>query len=78
MRHTSTFLALKIASALCDVAAEVGSDLSLRKRQKDVEAKKGGQGPAAQKRLKGLEAKVREALDKKEALDAMLKDTVDV
>ena len=78
IRHTSTYLALKIASALCDVAAEVGNDLSLRKRQKDAEAKKGGQGPASQKKLKGLEGKVKNALEKKEVLDAMLKDTVDV
>ena len=78
IRHTSTYLSLKIVSALCDVAGSVSADLSLRQRQRDAEAKKGGQGPAAQKKLKELEGKVKEARSKKQALDESLQETFDM
>lgn len=78
IRHTSTYLSLKINTALCDVAAGVSSDLSLKQRQKDAEAKKGGQSAAAQKKLKELEAKVKDARQKKERLEEYMQETFDV
>ena len=78
IRHTSTYLALKINSALCDIAGTVSEDLSLRQRQKEAEVKKGGQGPAAQKRVKDLESKVREALQKKQRLEEYMDEIFSV
>jgi cohesin complex subunit SA-1/2 len=78
IRHTSTYLSLKINTALCDVAAGVSSDLSLKQRQKDAEVKKGGQSAAAQKKLKELEAKVKDARQKKERLEEYMQETFDV
>jgi len=78
IRHTSTNLTLKICSALCDIAAGVASELSLTQRQKDAEAKKGAQGPAGKKRLAELEAKVKEAKEKKKMLHSYMQETFDV
>lgn len=78
IRHTSTHLALRVCSALCDIAAGVASELSLTQRQKDAEAKKGAQGPAGKKRLAELEAKVKECKDKKKLLHNYMQETFDV
>jgi len=77
MRHTCTRLSLKVCTALCDVAAAISSELSLKQRQRDAEAKKGAQGPTAKKRLADLEAKCKESQTKKELLDEMLTKTLD-
>ncbi|ORY35894.1 hypothetical protein BCR39DRAFT_512886 [Naematelia encephala] len=69
IRHTSTYLALKINSALCDVAANVTKDLSLAQRQRESEEKKGGVGAAAQKRLQDAEKRVKEAHERKVRLE---------
>jgi len=77
MRHTCTRLSLKVCTALCDVAAAVSSELSLRQRQRDAEAKKDAQGPAGKKRLADLQAKCEESQRKKAQLDEMLHKTLD-
>jgi cohesin complex subunit SA-1/2 len=66
-----------VCTALCDVAAAVSSELSLRQRQRDAEAKKNAQGPAGRKRLADLEAKCGESQTKKAVLDEMMKKTLD-
>ena len=78
IRHTSTYLTLKINTALCDVAAGVSKDLSLKQRQKEVEIKKGLHGAVGQKRLKDSEAKVKEAYDRKTRLEEYMQETFDV
>ncbi|ORX41194.1 STAG domain-domain-containing protein [Kockovaella imperatae] len=77
IRHTSTYITLKMISALAEVASEISQDLSVKQRQRDVEVQKGGKGPAALKRVKTLEEKVNEAGTKKAALDAALNDSFD-
>lgn len=78
IRHTSTFLTLKINSALCDVAAGVSKDLSLKQRQKENEAKKSGSGAAYQKRLKDSEVRVKEAHERKVRLEEYMQENFDV
>ena len=78
IRHTSSYLALKLNSALCDVAAGVSKDLSLKQRQREAEAKKAATGVAAQKRLKDAEAKVKEAHERKVRLEEYMQETFDV
>jgi cohesin complex subunit SA-1/2 len=76
IRHTSTYIALKINTALCDVAAGVSKDLSIKQRQREAEAKKGG--AAAQKRVKEAEAKVKEAHERKVKLEEYMTEIMDV
>ncbi|WWC92113.1 uncharacterized protein L201_007067 [Kwoniella dendrophila CBS 6074] len=78
IRHTSTYMALKINSALCDVASTVSKDLSLRQRQREAEIKKGGTTNAAQKRLKEAEEKVKEAQFRKDRLEEFFQEIFDV
>lgn len=78
IRHTSTYLSLKLNSALCDVAAGVSKDLSLKQRQREAEARKGATGAAARKRLKEAEAKVKDAHEKKTRLEEYMQETFDV
>ncbi|KAK6906813.1 hypothetical protein I203_100800 [Kwoniella mangroviensis CBS 8507] len=78
IRHTSTYMLLKINSSMCDVASSVGKDLSLKQRQKEAEIKKGGTSNAAQKRLKELEEKVKEVQKRKERLHDMFQEIFDV
>ncbi len=78
IRHTSTYLSLKLNSALCDVAAGVSKDLSLKQRQREAEARKGATGAAAHKRLKEAEAKVKDAHEKKTRLEEYMQETFDV
>ena len=78
IRHTSTYLTLKINSALCDVAAGVSKDLSLKQRQREAEAKKSTTGPAAQRRLKEAETAVKQAHERKTRLEEYMLETFDV
>ncbi|WVQ95735.1 hypothetical protein IAU59_002834 [Kwoniella sp. CBS 9459] len=78
IRHTSTYILLKINTALCDVAATVSKDLSLKQRQKEAEIKKGGTTAAAQKRIKYAEVKVKEAHERKQQLEELMKEIFDV
>ncbi|WWC65419.1 uncharacterized protein I303_108037 [Kwoniella dejecticola CBS 10117] len=77
IRHTSTYMALKINSSLCDVASSVSKDLSLKQRQREAEIKKGGTSNAAQKRLKELEEKVKEAETRKVRLQEFFTEIFD-
>ena len=77
VRHTSTYLALKINSALCDVAVDVTKDLGLRQRQKEAEEKKGNLS-AVPKKVKDAEKKVREAHERKTTLEDYMKEITDV
>ncbi|BEI80426.1 hypothetical protein CcaverHIS002_0109550 [Cutaneotrichosporon cavernicola] len=76
IRHTSTFIGLKVHSALCDAAAQVNKDLSVKQRQKEAEAKKSGQ--AAKKRAKNAENKVKESHAQKVRLEEHMKEIFDV
>jgi cohesin complex subunit SA-1/2 len=72
LRHTSTYIALKFCSALCDVVSEVSKDLGLKQRQKEAEEKRGG------KKVKEAEKKVTEAHERKTKLERYMQDSVDV
>lgn len=78
IRHTSTHIALKICSALCDVAVEVSKDLSLKQRQRDAESKKGGVTGQAKKKVAAMEEKVTESREKKEKLEEYMQEIFDV
>ncbi|WRT70504.1 uncharacterized protein IL334_007502 [Kwoniella shivajii] len=78
IRHTATHMALKLNSALCDVAASVSKDLSLKQRQKEAEVKKSGTSNAAQKRVKDAEEKVAEAQGRKQRVEEMFQEIFDV
>lgn len=56
----------------------MSKDLGLRQRQRDAEAKKGGAGAAAQKRVKDAEKKVTEVRERKAALEGFMQDIFDV
>jgi cohesin complex subunit SA-1/2 len=75
IRHTGTYITLKIVTELCDVASTVSKDLSLKQRQKETEAKKSGAGPAFQKRMKDAETKVKEAHTRKTKIEGIMQDT---
>jgi len=77
IRHTSTYIALKIVTELCVQAGDISKELNLKQRQKDMEAKKGGVGPAFQKKMKDAEAKVKEVQGKKERLEEIMRDSFD-
>lgn len=78
LRHTSTFIALKVNSALCEAASVVSKDLSLKQRQREAEAKKTtGDAKTRRERVKEAEKKVKEAHEMKTALEDMMGDTVD-
>ena len=77
IRHTSTYIALKIVTELCVQAGDISKELNLKQRQKDMEAKKGGVGPAFQKKMKEAEAKVKEVHAKKARLEEIMKDSFD-
>lgn len=78
LRHTSTYMSLRINSALCDVAESVNKDFTLKQRQREAEAKK-TTGTAAQKKERTREAdkKVREAHEQKTLLEEMMQETMD-
>jgi cohesin complex subunit SA-1/2 len=71
-------MALKINSALCDVAANVSKDVSLAQRQRENEEKKGGVGAAYAKRIKDAENRIMEAQERKKTLEAFMEETFDV
>lgn len=74
IRHTATFIALKINTALCQCATTVSKELSLKQRQKEAEAKKGGSTAAAKKRVKEAEEKVKEVHARKTTLEGYMDD----
>ncbi|KAL1409808.1 cohesin complex subunit [Vanrija albida] len=78
IRHTATFITLKINSALCDAAATASNELSIKQRQREAEAKKSGSGAAAKKRLKEAEDKVKEAHERKTRLEEYMTEIFDV
>jgi cohesin complex subunit SA-1/2 len=77
IRHTSTYMALKVVTELCSQAGELGKELNLKQRQRDMEAKKSGVGPAYQKKMKEIEAKVKEVHDKKARLEELMRESFD-
>lgn len=77
IRHTSTYIANKIVTELCTQASDVSKELSLKQRQKEMEAKKGGSGQAFQKRMKEAENKVKEVHEKKKRLEELMKENFD-
>lgn len=74
IRHTGTFIALKLNTALCAVAATASNELSIKQRQKDAEVKKGGSGAAVKKRIKEAESKVKEAHTRKTVLEEYMQE----
>ncbi|WVQ70491.1 hypothetical protein IAR50_000010 [Cryptococcus sp. DSM 104548] len=78
IRHTATYITHKMITALCDVAAQVSKDLSVKQRQRDAEVRKAGNGAAAQKRVKDAEEKVKEEQGKKATLEAIMNEVFDV
>ena len=71
-------MVLKINSTLCEVAAEVNKELSLRQRQREHEEKKDGQTNASKKKLKEAENKVKEVHERKTRLEALMSEIFDV
>ncbi|OXG45753.1 cohesin complex subunit SA-1/2 [Cryptococcus neoformans Bt120] len=78
IRHTSTYMTLRINSALCDVAADVSKDLSVKQRQRDAEVRKAGVTNAAQKRVKAAEDRVKEVQERKQTLEELMQEIFDV
>lgn len=76
IRHTATFIALKINSALCEAAASVSKELSIKQRQREAEAKK--TGSAAKKRLEDAEEKVKETHERKTKLEEYMQEIFNV
>lgn len=70
-------MALKIVTELCSQAGDLSKELNLKQRQRDMEAKKSGVGPAYQKKMKDVEAKVKEVHDKKARLEEIMRDSFD-
>lgn len=77
LRHTSSYIALKINSALCEVAGEVSRELGLKQRQREAESRKGNT-PAIQKKVKEAEKKVREVHERKTVLEEHMKEICEV
>lgn len=75
IRHTGTFIALKVTSALSQVAATASNELSLKQRQKEAEAKKGGSTAAAKRRIAEAEEKVKEAHERKARIEEYMDET---
>lgn len=78
IRHTATFIALKINSALCEAAASVSKELSIKQRQREAEAKKAGSNAAAKKRLEDAEQKVEETHERKTKLEEYMQEIFNV
>lgn len=78
LRHTATYMSIRITSAICEVAADVSKDLSMKQRQREAEAKKAGSTAAGQKRVKEAEKKVKEAHEMKVTLERLMQETIDV
>lgn len=78
IRHTATFIALKINSALCEAAAAVSKELSIKQRQREAEAKKAGSNAAAKKRLEDAEQKVKETHERKTRLEEYMQEIFNV
>ncbi|KAL7422630.1 cohesin complex subunit [Cryptotrichosporon argae] len=68
IRHTSTYITLKINSALCQITAKVVKEISLKKRQREADNKKGG------KRSKEVDSTVKEAEARKEVLHENMRE----
>lgn len=77
IRHTATYISLKVVSELCNQVSDVSKELSLKQRQKEMEAKKSGTGQAFQKRMKDAETKVKEVHEKKMRLEELMKESFD-
>lgn len=71
IRHTSTFVVLKLGSALCDIAQQVKDDAKAAKKQLDIETKRGKKGG---KVLAGLEAQVKDFSMKEVIMDEYMDD----
>lgn len=70
-------MALKINSALCEVASSVDKDLSLKMRQKEAETKKTTGDKAQRKeRIKEAEKKVSDAHKQKTVIEELMKENV--
>lgn len=78
IRHTATFIALQINSALCDRAFNTSSTLSIVQRQREAEVKKGGSSAAAKRRLKEAEEKVKREHTRKQRLEVYMQEIFDV
>ncbi|KAI0052365.1 hypothetical protein FA95DRAFT_1675331 [Auriscalpium vulgare] len=78
-RHTATFVALEVETALCDVAAAVEKEAEVISRQREGERKRkaGSKGKAAGGRDKELEGKANEVRVRRTKLAEFLKEFVD-
>lgn len=74
IRHTATFIVLKMNTALCDCAITVSKELSLSQRKKEAEVKKGGSTAAAKKRIAEAEKKVKEVHERKTTIEGHMDD----
>ncbi|KAK7019893.1 SCD domain-containing protein [Favolaschia claudopus] len=75
-RHTATFIALELESALCGVAAAVEKEAELSARQREGEKKRRA-GKAAAAGNKNLDAKAAEIREHRDKLKEFIKEFID-
>lgn len=73
IRHTATYIALKLKSAFCEIAIQVSKGLGVAQRQRDAEAKKA----AKSSRLADAEKRVKESHEKKMQLELYMDEVLD-
>ena len=70
IRHTSTFIALKVNTALCEAVGAIKAELELKQRQREVDAKK----KVAKARLNEADEKIAEIHKRLTTLEKYMKD----
>lgn len=73
IRHTATFIILKLKTAFCKVAVQISKDLSAAQRQRDAETKKSGKGA----KLADAEKRVKESHEKKMQIEHYMDEFLD-
>ena len=73
-RHTATFIALTMVSALCEVSAEITGSLATTSRQLEAERKKSRRN---KDRIGALERRVNEGNGKYEVIESVIRDLFD-
>lgn len=73
-RHTATFIALTMVSALCEVSAEITGSLATTSRQLEAERKKSRRN---KERIGALERRVNEGNGKYEVVESVIRDLFD-
>ncbi|KAJ7628572.1 hypothetical protein FB45DRAFT_834497 [Roridomyces roridus] len=77
-RHTATFVALEVESALCDVAAAVEKEAEMTARQREGEKRRAKNNKSAgDDSNKNLEAKATEIRGRRDKLKEFIKDFID-